>query len=242
MNFNLFTLSLFIFLLSLTSYSQVEENKEHLEAPKPKFNLGSLFILNSSSQKEDNTGFMEIPKSKENIDSLHSNSNDNYNNYEPGYVILKDETKKAGQLKIRFTNGNQLKFKDSTGKIIIDAAAVREFNKGGVNFVTFQQDSVTEFIELITKGNLTLYYQHHNMATGGSGIFTNLGGRYYIKMKGNNRMTLVDKGLNFKDQILSYIKDDEELKTLIINEYLKYKDIKTIIMNYNTWWNKQLNK
>lgn len=163
-----------------------------------------------------------------------------------GTVVYKSGEKKEGIIKV--ISGYRLKFKENKKSKAerFDLESVKKIilsnSEGeGTTYITEKINNNPVLLKVITIGAVSLYsedvvYVSNNSS--GSGVVGSDGGIFYLKKKDSNDFVKVQSNTLFAnyfiDSVIDYFKDCESLKNKIISKKYKYKDIKSIVIDYNT--------
>ena len=185
-----------------------------------------LFGLTSICRAQESAKYLKLKKTPE---------------YRTGYVLTHDSVTIQGLIKRNFNNKASnysiVKFVHTDGsKEKYYPSNILSF---GYSYRKFVSDKLS-FYEIIHSGkNVTLYKNVSSSSWStpgapgmGSTTYYSTNENFYVKRDCERTFTKVRKK-RFKEDFSAYFNDCESIRTQILEDQVTYKDIKTIVRNYN---------
>ncbi len=164
------------------------------------------------------------------IVSIISFSQNSLKNYHYGSYTTKEGQVVNGYIK-NLGLGNmskEIKYKkgDSSGPKWLTWYEIKSYRFNGFKYVSIGQKGC--FMQQVKTGQLTLYRKY---SVDDIGLETY---RYYMALNGE-KMLKVKEG-NFRKKVSEYVSDYPELQNRILCKELRYKNIQSVVNQYNKWY------
>ena len=171
-------------------------------------------------------------------------------NYSDGYIITHQNDTIHGKVKDQFgvqliLASPKIKFIDSSGSIKkLRPRDIKGYSKAGIiDYVTIQENLSKNFARVVVDGDIKLlviqkvstYMTASPTGPGTAPGFRTQASTVYYLYQSNTSETQRVSALSFKKDMASYFADHDQLKNMILNKELRFKDLEIIVETYNEW-------